>query len=317
MKAYIITLSGNPTSMAAARACHDSAQRHGYDVEYFEASTGKTGSAWLRQENVKPITVTGEGSPALIQHQRGWLNQPGTIGCYASHYRLWQKAVEIQEPIVIFEHDALALAPFPAIDWQDVLHLECEGNLVRLAAEWAQGDRMETGTGVYRMGFRTTEFPDLVCMPCCHAYAIKPHAAQAMIADAKAHGWFAVDRAMREPVVMIETHNPSLATFQTEYMHVSSTMPWHRKTRQVGGILPWHRKNRQVGGILPWHRKNRQARGFRLEFHPKRNLARIQRLLMACMDLGIRAGRAVLPKPLRHFLWTRFVERVHSRLYGK
>lgn len=274
MKAYIITLFDNHSSFAAARVCHDSARSHGYDVEYFKAATGKTGSAFLKQEGIRHIAATGKAGPALIEHQRRWMKQPGTIGCYASHYRLWELAVERQEPIVIFEHDALALAPFPdGIEWQDVLHLECEGNRVRLAADWAQGDRMETGDGVYRLGFTPVELPGLVCMPCCHAYAIKPHAAQALIADAKANGWFAVDRFVREPVVMIETHNPSLATFQPEFMHVSSTTSWLWKSRTV-----------------------------------------VDRYVVSCVNLAMWAGRLVLPKPARHFLWTRGVGRIHAWL---
>ncbi|MBU2896852.1 glycosyltransferase family 25 protein [Vibrio hepatarius] len=32
---------------------------------------------------------------------------PGERGCYASHYRLWQKCVELNEPILIIEDDCL------------------------------------------------------------------------------------------------------------------------------------------------------------------------------------------------------------------
>lgn len=250
MKAYIITLFNNSNSVAAARNCHASALEHGYDVDYFEASTGITGQAFLRAEGIQPITVTGGATDALRHHQRDWVGQPGTLGCYVSHFRLWQRAVELDEPIVVFEHDALVLAPFPAIGWRDVLHLECEGNLTRLGADWARNDHMATGSGVYRLGFRPSELPELVCMPCCHAYAIKPHAAAALIEDARCQGWFAVDRAMREPVVMIETHNPSLATFQRKYMNVSSTASWRwKRKRWMGNAIA--RLKRWVGGPFP------------------------------------------------------------------
>lgn len=232
MKAYIITLFNNSISETAARICRESALRHGYEAEYFEASTGKSGREFLKREKIQPIIVTGRADSAVLKHQRRWVSQPGTLGCYASHFRLWQRAVELQEPIVIFEHDALVLAPFPAIDWKDVLHFECEGNITRLGTEWARDDCMETGTGLYRLKFRPVELPDLVCIPCGHAYAIKPHAAQALIDDAKANGWFAVDRAIREPIVTIETHNPSLATFQPKFMYVSTTTSRLWKIRQ-------------------------------------------------------------------------------------
>jgi GR25 family glycosyltransferase involved in LPS biosynthesis len=34
---------------------------------------------------------------------------PGVIGCFLSHYFLWKKCIEINEPIAIFEYDALVI----------------------------------------------------------------------------------------------------------------------------------------------------------------------------------------------------------------
>ncbi|NOH63901.1 glycosyltransferase family 25 protein [Vibrio sp. RE88] len=44
------------------------------------------------------------------QHRRIFRSRPltpGERGCYASHYRLWQKCIELNEPIVIIEDDCL------------------------------------------------------------------------------------------------------------------------------------------------------------------------------------------------------------------
>ncbi|USD32689.1 MULTISPECIES: glycosyltransferase family 25 protein [Vibrio] len=44
------------------------------------------------------------------QHRRIFRSRPltpGERGCYASHYRLWQKCIELNEPILIIEDDCL------------------------------------------------------------------------------------------------------------------------------------------------------------------------------------------------------------------
>jgi len=48
----------------------------------------------------------------LNQHYRGQALSKGQLACYASHYLLWQKCVEINHPIVVLEDDAL-LYPEP------------------------------------------------------------------------------------------------------------------------------------------------------------------------------------------------------------
>jgi GR25 family glycosyltransferase involved in LPS biosynthesis len=37
----------------------------------------------------------------------------GIKGCFLSHYLLWEKCIELNEPIMIFEHDALLIRPLP------------------------------------------------------------------------------------------------------------------------------------------------------------------------------------------------------------
>ena len=49
----------------------------------------------------------------LNQHYRGKALSKGQLGCYASHYLLWQKCVDLNRPIVVLEDDALLYAgPF-------------------------------------------------------------------------------------------------------------------------------------------------------------------------------------------------------------
>lgn len=51
----------------------------------------------------------------LSQTYRGKSLSKGQLGCYASHYLLWQKCIELNHPIIILEDDAL-IYPKPFMD---------------------------------------------------------------------------------------------------------------------------------------------------------------------------------------------------------
>ena len=49
----------------------------------------------------------GKYDSELNQHYHGKALSKGQLGCYASHYLLWQKCVELDQPLVVLEDDAL------------------------------------------------------------------------------------------------------------------------------------------------------------------------------------------------------------------
>jgi len=69
---------------------------------------------------------------------------PGVKGCFLSHYLLWKKCIELDEPIIIFEHDALMIRPLPEnildlfthhcildyavhyLDYEEIIARDCE-----------------------------------------------------------------------------------------------------------------------------------------------------------------------------------------------
>jgi glycosyl transferase family 25 len=56
----------------------------------------------------------------LNQHYRGSALSKGQLGCYASHYLLWQKCVELDHPVVVLEDDAL-LYPEPFLEFVNAI----------------------------------------------------------------------------------------------------------------------------------------------------------------------------------------------------
>jgi GR25 family glycosyltransferase involved in LPS biosynthesis len=107
-RAHIITIKGHENSEKMAARCLDSCNRVGQPAEIFDAFDG-TG-------NLDPDIVVPE-------HSRNkdwvkWLKLVNTtlskqeICCFLSHFALWVKCVEEDQPLIALEHDAVMLRPF-------------------------------------------------------------------------------------------------------------------------------------------------------------------------------------------------------------
>ena len=83
-----------------AEKAFTSAETYGYDPYYFPAYTKDDSITFLEANNVR--AVWNEDTPYFDLYNR-WTSVGGTRGCFASHYSLWLKSVEINEPIIILE----------------------------------------------------------------------------------------------------------------------------------------------------------------------------------------------------------------------
>ena len=200
-------------SAKSARYAVNSALAGGYEAKLFDAFTPATSPDFQRMHNI---------------HLRSGLpiHSGGALGCFASHYALWLKCYELGEPIVILEHDAKVINPWPFPTWKHILHFNCNGSAVRrCSAYWGcQADRIAPvrPNSIYKMLFSPGDWPSLICMSTTFAYAITPEASALLIEDAKSNGFFFVDRFIREPLVEIHTISPALAVEQ-EIAHILTT----------------------------------------------------------------------------------------------
>jgi GR25 family glycosyltransferase involved in LPS biosynthesis len=169
-------------------------------VELFEGTYGHDAIEMMEKENRTwhPFGIKGpkdEVDPNAVPTLKG--SSPGVKGCFYSHYRLWQKCVELNEPIIIWEDDIVLRRPFIPIDWTDVLIL-------------ALGH--PTKTEKYRHYLETPEGnprPEPYfqsSMPGCCGYALKPHAAKKLI-DTYNNTFLPADNAINQYHVIIEIHS--------------------------------------------------------------------------------------------------------------
>ncbi|MEZ8351037.1 glycosyltransferase family 25 protein [Vibrio splendidus] len=93
MKSYCITLNGNDSRQkSTAGALKDV----GVDFEFFIGVDARIDDHPLLKRIKNKSFLHNMGRPHAI----------GEVGCYASHYLIWQKCIELDEPILVFEDHA-------------------------------------------------------------------------------------------------------------------------------------------------------------------------------------------------------------------
>jgi GR25 family glycosyltransferase involved in LPS biosynthesis len=129
MKAYVITIPGHEYSESVARRCIESADRFGISVETFPAVTKDTVAEIMAKENLQwswaNMNTTKTRCPytSLEQFPYRTKSLEAKMACSMSHYMLWKRCVELDEPILILEHDAVFVAPLPAIHFEGAIQI--------------------------------------------------------------------------------------------------------------------------------------------------------------------------------------------------
>jgi glycosyl transferase family 25 len=118
------------------------------------------------------------------------------IGCFYSHFNLWKKCIELNEPIFIFEDDVLFVRPYIPVDFEEVL-------IVALGS-WTSvydGD-------VYAepSGSPCAKYYPGKCLPGAVGYGITPQAAIKLVNEFK-NTFTSADSAVRSSVVDIKIHS--------------------------------------------------------------------------------------------------------------
>ena len=115
-KAYIIRIDGNEVSETMARRCAESCDAVAMPWDYFSAVDGVSGNLVFKDfpDILKLIRVTNKTLTVA------------EVACFLSHFLLWVKCAEQDEPIVILEHDAIMVRPYTVHPFFNVIsYLGC------------------------------------------------------------------------------------------------------------------------------------------------------------------------------------------------
>jgi GR25 family glycosyltransferase involved in LPS biosynthesis len=165
MKCFVIILKDNEISEKFGGMALKTGKEQGWAVERYDAVDG-------RKINLSELSKYNLTLDTRKKKQIAAMSRPGVFGNFITHWQLWMKCVELNEPIGVFEHDVLFVKP-PEIDFNqfpDCLRL---GWLVK---------QKDYGTGD--------------CWSGAHGYIIKPKGAKKIIKWGRRNGVICADAIM-------------------------------------------------------------------------------------------------------------------------
>jgi GR25 family glycosyltransferase involved in LPS biosynthesis len=227
MKAFVIYLPQRPHSVSHSAEMIETLKSYGLDATLFRGIPGNVAvqlankqgrtvypysmkSRVLSEEDVKELLrpevyenfkknfVYSITEKLPLGADEGKVSMPGVIGCFYSHYNLWKKCVELDEPIMIFEDDVKFFRGWSPIEWDDVLVLSL-GKSSFLSNPWQK--YLENPTGNPQpITWRSFS------MPGASGYAIKPKAAKSLVKFYNKF-FYPADNAINQHLVKIQVHS--------------------------------------------------------------------------------------------------------------
>lgn len=129
MKSYVITIQDHEYSEQCSKRCIESASQFDISVEKFYGANKHNAYVFLNDFGLT-WTWADNNTRKLICEKTGLEQFPYTtkdlrskIACSISHFLLWKKCIELDEPILILEHDAVFISPLPNIEFNGAIQI--------------------------------------------------------------------------------------------------------------------------------------------------------------------------------------------------
>ena len=101
MKAFVITLQQSELARRIANESINAANNFGINAEIYPAVLGYDSNPLFKKYNITQY----------LNHTIAV--KSGHQGCFLSHFELWLKCIELDQPIIILEHDGIFIRPLP------------------------------------------------------------------------------------------------------------------------------------------------------------------------------------------------------------
>lgn len=227
MKAYVIYVKGHKLSEKYADNCFNSAKDSGFEPEMFEGVTPATLDQWTHMQY--PDLPNGR----ITHFKRESPENKYKIkkSCFTNHVRLWNKCLELNEPIVVLEQDAHCVANWnPTLKWEDILILNLNSafkqkqfNHIKLKPSFIIGKgRYDDPSALEALRYyKPSVFKGAFMMPGTAAYAVTPQGATKLLNAVKTLGWEQSDFFINSHIVTMEYILPELFSFRFENLNMS------------------------------------------------------------------------------------------------
>lgn len=204
IKSFVIRKPNDELSERLANECIESANRFEINPEKIDGIYSDH-DLYLSQRKIRPFEKMKDVKK----------NNPGIKGCFLSHFLLWEKCIEIDEPILIFEHDALMIRELPKNildlfshilildyasrndDYEEKIKLNCDINVRTF-------EKIKTSEIGYKKINQTH-------IRGSHAHLVKPLGAKTLIESSKRHGYLPLDMNVNQYYTTYSIIDPLIA----------------------------------------------------------------------------------------------------------
>ena len=209
MKAIVIRLKGIEESESLAQECIDSAKSKGLIVYPFDGVYGEEQIAAKHAEfQIRPWK------------EKMKKNRLGVKGCFLSHYSIWLHCLETDQPILVFEHDAVVLRSIPTNItelFDEFLLLDPYNKMTKSYGSMHEKDGEFKIEEYYNENSQQKyELQHQYAMG-LQAYIIKPNAAAKLLESVKKNGYYPADMQCHKGIINIQTVYPSIASVNPRF----------------------------------------------------------------------------------------------------
>jgi len=180
MKGYVIYLPEFKNSVAMAHRALETGKQYEWNLELFQGVNGLKET--LGDYNIWPCAQSKKAAR--------YMARPGTAGCFLSQFKLWNKCIDLNTPINIFEHDVVFKKPMGNIEDCDVYKFE------------GFNKSKPTSIGTWYEGAR--------------AYTITPTGANKIVQWVKEFGALPADWLLNEGIVKMKFDKYNKVSYQTD-----------------------------------------------------------------------------------------------------
>lgn len=185
MKAFVITLKDNEYSERKAKECIASAAKFGTDVEIFYGVNKENAEQTMKDHGLKwtwaKNNTANDICPITGLHQFPYCTRDlrAKIGCSMSHFLLYKKCIELDESILILEHDAVFLRDLPDFNFKGICQINDPNGATPGGNIWSNKITTKNTIGASKKTLINNSVPDGLAGN--SAYVIKPWAANELI----------------------------------------------------------------------------------------------------------------------------------------
>jgi glycosyl transferase family 25 len=209
MKTYIIRLEENEHSCKMAQDCYDQATKFNLQPEFFKAINGLDVEKHYASTGVKRLGKFKK-------------NRPGVDGCFFSHYYLWKQCIDINEPIIVLEHDGYVIRHIDSKlldNFDDVLKLD---NLDPFDNNYNKKINLEKDLDVKVIQYKFTNKKVFKVglgdyFKGAYSYIIKPQGAKKLIDFISKNGHRPSDQQINSSILDLKTTTPTVARLHPFY----------------------------------------------------------------------------------------------------